>query len=139
MTVFFLNPSRLTWLDRLPAPRMPRLRKRGQRHADALTPPHAPDPGWTGPRHASTGRLNCGGLPRAGGPMPRRQPGETRFGSLIDRGPDRAPWLTGEMAVLAGECRVPEQTDADTLRMYRGDWGTMPQLEAARLTEAILP
>ena len=126
---FLLNPARFSWLDRLPAPRMPRWRKRGQHKSDALTPRKKPDPKWTGPRHASGTRVSAGGV--CLGTLPRREPGETRL-HLIDRGPDAPPWLTGPMAVHAGECTpyVPAQTDADTLRMYRGDWGTMPQLEA---------
>lgn len=31
-----LNPAHFRWLDKLPAPRMPRWRKRGVHHADAI-------------------------------------------------------------------------------------------------------
>ena len=105
---FLLNPARFSWLDRLPAPRMPRWRKRGQRHADALTHRPAPDPEWTGPKHASGTRVSAGGV--CLGTLPRREPGETRL-HLIDRGPGKPPFLTGAQAVLAGECTpyVPEQ------------------------------
>jgi len=138
MTAVFLNPARFTWLDRLPAPRMPRLRKRGQHHADTLTIPPSPAPGWAGPKHAGTGRISLGGLPR--GPLPRRDAGAAVHGHLIDRGPGKPPFLTGEMAVLAGECTpcVPAQTNADTLAMYRGDWGVKPQLEAERLAKGLI-
>ena len=134
---FLLNPARFSWLDRLPAPRMPRLFKRGQHKSDALTRRKKPDPKWTGPKHASGTRVSAGGV--CLGTLPRREPGETRL-HLIDRGPHKPPFLTGELAMLAGECRVPAQTDAGTLEMYHGKtYGQVPQLEAARLAEVTLP
>lgn len=116
MKRFILNPARFRWLDRMPVPAflrvIPLFSEHQGHHRVIPVPP---------PRHASSERIACGGLSR--GTLPRREPQETRV-HLIDRGQDRAPWLTGEMAVLAGELSVP--TDEQTLALYRGDYGTKP-------------
>jgi len=102
MTAVFLDPARFGWLDRLPAPRMPRWRRRGQRHADALTHRPAPDPGWAGPKHA-----------------------------VSDQRPNKQPWLTAAQPVLPPETapetdRYPAEEFLDlpvVPGFMRGDYG----------------
>lgn len=76
-----------------------------------------------------------------------------------DQRPGKQPWLTAGQPVLPApplphaydpgdgilppvplaRPYVPACTDAETLAMYRGDYGVKPQLEAERLAEVMMP